>query len=74
MHDYSMGTSRKHAKSRTGHNAYSLYLRCMARPSANTTHKIPLDGTTGTVYHRRETIELALTLLINNFNTTFNNH
>ena len=24
-------------------------------------HKIPLDGTTGTVYHPRATIELALT-------------
>ena len=31
----------------------------MARSSAM--HKIPLDGTTGTVYHPRATIELALT-------------
>ena len=31
----------------------------MARSSAM--HKIPLDGTTGTVYHPRATIELTLT-------------
>ena len=44
----------------------------MARPSAM--HKSPLDGTTGTVYHPRVTIELALTCAINNCNTTLNNH
>ena len=53
MHDYSLGAFRKHAKSRCRH------LRYMARSSAM--HKIPLDGTTGTVYHPRATIELALT-------------
>ena len=37
-------------------------------------YKIPLDGTTGTVYHPRATIELALTCAINNCNTTLNNH
>ena len=39
-------------------------------------HKIPLDETTGPlrVYHRRATIELALTCVINNCNTTLNNH
>ena len=70
MHDYSMGTSRKHAKSRTGHNADISGTWHMAQPSAM--HKIPLDGTTGSVYHRCATIELALTRVINNFNMTFN--
>ena len=33
MHDYSMGTSRKHAKSQTGHNAEIYGAWLMARPS-----------------------------------------
>ena len=44
----------------------------MARLSAM--HKIPLGGTTGTVYHPRATIELALTCVINNCNTTGSFH
>ena len=55
MYDYSLGAFRKHAKSRTGHNADIYDTRSSAM------HKIPLDGTTGTVYHPRATIELALT-------------
>ena len=59
MHDYSLGTFRKHAKSQTGHNAdiYGTWHGWV--------HKIPLDGTTDT-YHLRATIELALTCVINN--------
>ena len=41
----------------------SKLLGLLARPSAM--HKIPLDGTTGTVYHRRATIEPTLTRVIN---------
>ena len=64
MHDYSMGTSKKHAKSRTGHNV-DIY---------GTWHGRVQCIRFRAVYHRRATVELALTCVINNFNTTLNNH